>query len=207
MTAHNGHRVVDLRSLGVVEFGDVAFDPVDQPPDSDDLLLGGSGVGAGPFVDPVDSRGQPFAGAQQVFQVGLQVGQEGDVGAEVVAAGAAVSDWAGAATGFDVGRFGADAERYGDLTDGAAGVLGVQQRLGLPPDAVAVAVETERGDGVDGGAAAVLADAVVAPGYREASVVEQLGQDVDRNPGVGVALGVAVPCVRKSRVRSGSCGV
>jgi hypothetical protein len=91
MTAHDGDSVVDLGSLGVVEFGDIAFDPVDQPPDSGDLLLGWSGVGAGPFVDPVDGGGQSFAGAQQVFQVCLQVGQERDVGAEVVAAGAAVS--------------------------------------------------------------------------------------------------------------------
>ena len=86
----------------------------------------------------------------------MQVGQVGDVGAEVVAAGAAEPERAGAAAGFDVGRFGADAERDGDLTDGAAGVFGVQQRLGLAPDAVAVPVELHRGDAVDGFAAAGL---------------------------------------------------
>ena len=99
VTAHDGDRVVDLGSLGVVEAGDVAFDPGDQPPDPGDLLLGRGGVGAGPFVDTVDGGGQPFAGAQQVVEVGLQVGQERDVGAEVVAAGAAEPDRAGAAAG------------------------------------------------------------------------------------------------------------
>ena len=128
VTADDGDGVVDAGALGVVELGDVAFDAVDQPPDPGDLLLGGGGVGAGPVVDPVDGGGQPFAGAQQVVEVGLQVGQVGDVGAEVVAARAAEPDRAGAAAGFDVGRFGAGAVGDGDLADGVAGVLGFQQR-------------------------------------------------------------------------------
>ena len=107
---------------------------------------------------------QAFAGAQQVVEVGVQVGQVGDVGAEVVAASAAEPERAGTAAGFDVGRFDADAEPNGDLTDGAAGVLAVQQHLGLPPNAVAVPVELHRGDTVDGVAAAGFADSVVAAG-------------------------------------------
>ena len=91
MTAHDGDRVVDVGSLGFVELGDVAFDPADQPPDSGDFLLGGGGVGAGPVVDSVDGGGQPFPGAQQIVEVCLQLGQEGDVGAEVVAAHAPVT--------------------------------------------------------------------------------------------------------------------
>ena len=71
-----------------------------------------------------------FAVAQQVVEVGLQVGQVGDVGAEVVAAGAAEPERAGPAAGFDVGRFGAHAERDGDLAEGPAGVFGVEQGLG-----------------------------------------------------------------------------
>ena len=121
VTAHDRDGLVDLGALGVVELGDVAFDPVDQPPDPGDLLLGGGGVGTGPFVDPVDGGGQPFAGAQQVIEVGLQVGQERDVGAEVVAAGAAEPDRAGAAAGLDVGRFGAGAVGDGDLPDRRGG--------------------------------------------------------------------------------------
>ena len=132
VTAHDGDRLVDAGSLGLVELGDVAFDAVDQPPDPGDLLLGRGGVGAGPVVDAVDGGGQPFAGAQQVIEVGLQVGQEGDVGAEVVAAGAAEPDRAGAAAGFDVGRFGAGAVGDGDLADGVAGVFGVQQGSARP---------------------------------------------------------------------------
>lgn len=55
-----------------------------------------------------------------------QVGQVGHVGAEVVAAGAAEPERTGPTAGFDVGWFGADAERDGDLADGVAGVFGVQ---------------------------------------------------------------------------------
>ena len=128
------------RSAGV-ESGDVTVDAVDQPSDPGDLLGGGGGVGAGPLVDPVDGGGEPFAGAQQVVEVGGQVGQVGDVGAEVVAAGAAEPDRAGAAAGLDVGRFGAAAVGDGDVADGVAGVLGVQQGVGVAPDPVAVPVE------------------------------------------------------------------
>ena len=125
--------------------------------------LGWHRVGACPLVE-FGGGEQAFAGAQQVVEVGVQVGQVGDVGAEVVAAGAAEPERAGAAAGLHVGRFGADAERDGDLTDSPAGVFGVQQRSGLPPDAVTVPVELHRGDAVDGFAAAVFADPVVAAG-------------------------------------------
>ena len=165
---------------------------VDQPADAGDLLLRGHGLGACPVVE-VGGGEQPFAVAQQVVEVGVQVGQVGDVGAEVVAAGAAEPVGAGVAAGLDVGRFGAHAERDDDLADGAAGVFGVQQRLGVPPDAVAVPVELHRGDAVDGLAAAGFADPVVAAGGVELAVVHQLAQHVDGNTGVGVALGVGVP--------------
>ena len=65
----------------VAEPGDVAFDAADELPDAGDLLLGGGGVGAGPLVDAADGGGEPFAGAQQVIEVGGQVGEVGDVGA------------------------------------------------------------------------------------------------------------------------------
>ena len=186
----HGDGVVDLGAFGRVESGDVAGDAVDQPPDPGDLLGGGGGVGAGPLVDPVEGGGEPFAGAQQVVEVGGQLGQVRDVGAEVVAAGAAEPDRAGAAAGRDVGRFGAAAVGDGDVADGVAGVLGVQQGVGVAPDPVAVPVEAQRGHGVDGGAAALFPDAVVAAGDLEGAVIQQLGQHVDGDPGVGVALGV-----------------
>ena len=154
--------------------------------------LGGGGLGAGPVVD-AGGGGEPFAGAEQVIEVGGQVGQVGDVGAEVVAAGAAEPDRAGAAAGGDVGRLGAGAVGDGDRADGVAGVLVVQQRAGVAPDPVAVPVELHGGDLVDGIAAAVLADAVVAAGDVEVAVVEQLGEDVDGDARIGVPLGVGVP--------------
>ena len=193
VTPHDGDGVVDAGSLGFVDAGDIAFDSVDQPPDPGDFFLGRGGVGAGPVIDAVDGGGQPFAGAQQIIEVCLQLGQERDVGAEVVAADAAVPDRAGSAAGFDVGRLGAGAVGDGDLPDGVAGALGFQQGVRVAPDPVAMPVEAERGDGVDGVAAAVFADAVVAAGHGIAAVIEQFGQDVDRHSGVGVPLGVRMP--------------
>ena len=203
--APGGHRVVDAGLLGLVEVRDVGFDAVNQSSDPSDFLVGRGGVGAGPVVDPVDGGGQSFPGAQQIVEVGLQVGQERDVGAEVIAADAAEPDRAGSAAGFDVGRFGACAVGDGDLADGVAGAFGFQQQVRVTPDPVAVPVETERGDPVDGRAATVFTDAVVAPGHGIAAVIEQFGQHVDGDTGIGVALGVAVPCLRRDRVRSGSC--
>ena len=52
----------------------------------------GGGVGACPLVDAVDGGGEAFPGAEQVVEVSGQVGEVGDVGAEVVASGAAEAD-------------------------------------------------------------------------------------------------------------------
>ena len=70
---------------------EVASDLADQAADAGDLLVGGRGLGAGPVVD-VDGGAQPFPVAQQVVEVGVEVGQVGGVGAEVVAAHAAEPD-------------------------------------------------------------------------------------------------------------------
>ena len=72
VTAHQGDGVVDRGSFGLVEFGDVAFDSVDQPPDPGNLLRGGGGVGAGPLVDTIDGGGQPLPGAQQIIEIAGQ---------------------------------------------------------------------------------------------------------------------------------------
>jgi hypothetical protein len=107
---------------------------------------------------------QPFPVTQQPSKVCLQAGQGGGVGAEVVTAGAAEPERTGITAGCDVGGFGADPEWDGDFTDGAAGVFGVEQGLGLTPDPVAVSVELHCSDPVDGFAAALLPDAVVLLG-------------------------------------------
>jgi hypothetical protein len=73
VAADDGDRLVELSAFGAAEGSEVAFDLVDQPPDAGDFLLGGGGVAAGPVVDTVDG-GQPFPGAQQVVEVGGQVG-------------------------------------------------------------------------------------------------------------------------------------
>ena len=76
-------------------------------------------------------------------------------GAEVVAVHAPVPDRAGSAAGFDVGRLGAGAVGDGDLPGGVAGAFGFQQHPRIAPDPVAMPVEAQRGDGVDGGAATI----------------------------------------------------
>jgi len=89
----------------------------------------------------------------------VQFGQEPDVGPEVVAPGAAEPDWAGATAGLDVGRLAAGAVWHGDFPpDRMLGMFGVQQGARVTPDTVAVPVEAERGDLVDGVAAAVRTD-------------------------------------------------
>ena len=189
VTADHGNGFVDPGSFGIAEIGDVTPDRGDQVPDPGDLLFGGGGVCAGPFIDAVDGGGQPLPGAQQVLQVCLQVGQERDIGLEVVAACAAEADGAGAAAGLDVGRFAAGAVWHRDLTDRVTGAFGVQQGTRVPPDPVAVPVEAERGDLVRGVAAAVFADPVIAAGHRVAPVVQEFGQYVDGDTGVCVPLG------------------
>jgi hypothetical protein len=57
---------------------------------------------------------------------------------------------------------------------------------------------SRRGDPVDGLAAAAVADAVVLLGGVEFAVRHQLAQHVDGDAGVGVALGVGVPCDMRS---------
>ncbi|OBS02577.1 hypothetical protein A9W98_01140 [Mycobacterium gordonae] len=56
-----------------------------------------------------------------------------------------------------------------------------------------MAVELHRGDTVNGLAAAGFADPVVAAGGFEFSVREQFTKNLDRNTGISVTLGVAVP--------------
>ena len=121
MAAHEGDGLLKVLSCFGFECVEAVADLIDEAADAADLFLGGHGFGAGPMIE-FGGGEQSFAGPQEVVEVGVEVGQVGDVGAEVVAADAAEPERAGAAAGFDVGRFGADAERDGDLTDGAAGV-------------------------------------------------------------------------------------
>lgn len=92
-----------------------------------------------------------------LIAVAGQVGQVGDVGAEMVASGAAEPQRAVVPAGGDVARLGAGAVGDGDRSDHVAGVLVVQHGRRISPGAVAVPVELHGGDLVDGGPAAVLA--------------------------------------------------
>ncbi|MFB7468572.1 hypothetical protein ACFCZ1_34665 [Streptomyces sp. NPDC056224] len=104
-----------------------------------------------------------------------------------------------------VGRF--DAQPVGDLDlpDAPPGVLGVKDEVGLAPDAAAVPVELHAGDPVDGFAAALVADPVVALCRRQVPVVHELAEHVDRYPRFCVTLRVGLPVgvgVRKIFSRS-----
>lgn len=83
---------------------------------------------------------------------------QGDVSAEVIAADTTESDGAVVSAGLDVGGLCAEPVGDLDLSDGPAGVLGVEQGLGLAPDAVAVAVELHCGDPLHGLPLAGLTD-------------------------------------------------
>jgi hypothetical protein len=96
--------------------------------------------------------------ADQIGEVSLQVREVGHVDAEVVAAHATEPDRAVATAGGDVAGFGAAAERDRDLGDALANPFGVQQRLGLAPDTVAVPIELHGRDLVDRLAAALFPD-------------------------------------------------
>lgn len=91
------------------------------------------------------------------------------------------------------GGFLADAIGDADFADRSPDVPGVQQRLGLAPDAGAVAVELKGDHPVHGVAPPLLADPVVALGGLESGVVHQLFEDVWGHAGVRMPLRVAVP--------------
>ncbi len=175
-----------------VEVVEPGFDAGDQPPDPVDLFVGGCGLLPCPVVE-LGAGEEAFAVAEQVVEVGVEVGEVGDVGAEVVTACAAESERAGPAPGSDVRRLGADAVGDSDFAQGPPCVFGVDKGLRFLPDPVPVPVDGEGGNTVDGFAAAGLADAVVALGGVELAVVHQLAEHLDGDSGVGVALGVAVP--------------
>ena len=125
MAADDRDGVVHGGAFIVGELGHVTFDSADQPPDAGDLFLGRGRVRASPLIDSFDRGGQAFAGAQQVVEVAGEVGQVGHVGAEMVTAGAAEPDRAGAAAGLHVGRLTAGPVRNSDRTDLIPGVLAV----------------------------------------------------------------------------------
>jgi len=186
------HGLFDLVSVVAgqgVEFGG---DSVDQPAHAGDFLGRWHRFGPRPVVD-IGCSDEPFAVTEEVVQVGLEVGEVGDVGAEVVAADAPESVGASVAACFDVGRFGAHPERDDDFADRPADVFAVEQCFGLLPGAVAVPVELQRGHPVDGFASAFFADPVVPLCDVKLLVVHEFSEHVGRDPGVGVPLGVAVP--------------
>jgi len=126
-------RVFDGGPFVGVEVVEPGFDAGDQPPDPVDLFVGWCGLLSCPVVE-LGAGEEAFAVAEQVVEVGVEVGEVGDVGAEVVTACAAESERAGPAPGSDVRRFGADAVGDGDLAQGPPGVFGVDKGLRFLPD-------------------------------------------------------------------------
>ena len=155
MAANSGHSVVDLSAFFGAQVVQAGTDVCDESADAGDLVLGRHGLGACPVVEAMGGE-HPLPVAQKVVQVGLQVGEVGDVGPEVPATHAAETERASVAAGFYVGGLGAHPVGHRDLADCIAGMLGLEQCPRLGPDALAVPVEAERGDPLDGGTTTVL---------------------------------------------------
>jgi hypothetical protein len=111
----------------------------------------------------------------------------------VAAAKTAEPERACPAAGLNVGRFGADAERDGDLTDGSPLVFAFQQRAGLAPHVFAAAVELHGRKGIDRLAYSCGGDRVVALSGGDRAMPHQLSQHVHRRAGISMLLGIAVP--------------
>jgi len=77
---------VDAGTVRWVEVVEAGGDPADEGADAPDLFLRGHRFGARPVVD-VSGGKETLSVAEQVIEVGVQVGQVGHVGAEVVASG------------------------------------------------------------------------------------------------------------------------
>lgn len=156
-------RAVHSRRAGQGRDGDVGVAPQHRAQRLEHALTAADRVspppvnGLGPVVG-CRERGQTFSVAEEIREVCLQVREVRRVGAEVIAADAAEADGAGVPAGRDVRGLDADAVGGLDLADGPAGILVVQKFFCLPPDAVAVPVELQRGDPVDGIAFALLTD-------------------------------------------------
>lgn len=141
--AHEGDGLFDLRAVLDGHLVEVGADAVDEPVDPADLLLRGHGPGTGPLFG-FERGHQPFPAAQQVGEVGPEVGEAGHVGGEVLAAQAPEPEWARVPTRRDVRGFAAHPVRSGAFPDRAAYVLGVQQTL-APRSAASVRVTLAEG--------------------------------------------------------------
>jgi cyclase len=84
VAADDGDGLVGLLAFGGGEVFQAGFDAGDEAADGGDLLAGGDGLGSCPLVD-VGGGEDPFPVAEQVIEVGAEVGEVRDVGAEVTA--------------------------------------------------------------------------------------------------------------------------
>jgi len=133
----------DGGAFDVAEWVMFAFDLADEPPDAGDLFFGRGRVRASPFHRFPRRRRPGVRGAQQVVEIAGEVGQVGHVGAEVVTAGAAEPDRAGAAAGFSRWN-GSPQVPYGTATVPIAyrACALSSSVAAVSPDAVAVAGRT-----------------------------------------------------------------
>src|SRR5450759_2057842 len=177
----------------LVQAGDHFVVGAQQPADGVDLFLGGSGVAAGPVGQGRDGGGQPFSVGEQLGEVAAQLGGVGGVGAEVLAAGAAVPERTGVPASGDVGGFGADPERHRHLADLLAGRIGVGQDAQPGAHPPAAGVDLQRAEAVLGVAFAFRSDTVVPERGADRVVAEQLLEGVHGGTGISVTLGKGVP--------------
>ena len=131
----------------------------DEPAQVLDLFRRRRGTGPGPLGE-LGSGGEALGVGEQPGQVGAQLRLVGGVGAEVLAAQAAMPERAGLPAGCNVGGLGADPERDRDLADLLAQGLGGKQGTAVGPDPLGVGADLERAEGVLGGSLAPGGDPV-----------------------------------------------
>src|SRR5579875_411070 len=190
--AQHDDRIFDAFAIGARELGYERLATGDHAPERGDLFGRGYGGLPRPVFELGERSTEALAVGEQPGQVGPQLGEEARVAPEVGAAKALLAERAGLAVRLYVGGLGANPERDGDLPDRFAGYLGVEEPLDERAGTLALSVDLEPGQHVDGLALALFGDAIINLRACKVGVPHKFGEHLDRRPIIGVALGKTV---------------
>src|SRR5438132_12490411 len=125
--------VLDAAAVLFAEPGEHFLVGEDEPAQGLDLFRRRRGTGPGPLGELRSGSGETLGVDEQPGQVGAQLRLVGGVGAEVLAAQAAMPERAGLPAGCNVGGLGTDPEWDSDLADLLAQGLGGKQSTAVGP--------------------------------------------------------------------------